>query len=209
MVIALVPKSTIEDYICVFKPGQGSRVTKLLEGKTIMSLGSTAKLARMAGSSLGHSEHKIPISSIESIQIELISRAKKAGMTPEIRDLIETFDESRKILIKKNFELNILETLAMESTDENISDLREQLFTTVKLVHPEIINEMMIQEYKEDALEPFDWGDADTDMHIDMGYDRNKLHQKIRTWYFKKKEMRNKLKQYKKNLKIKMNIEGY
>jgi len=167
-----------------------------------MGPGSTA---RMIGPSSSQSEGISIRPSMEDIRRELVERAHKAGLTPEIRDIIESLDESRRILTKKNFELNILETLAMESDDENISDLREQLFTTVKLVHQDIVNEIMISEYRDDALEPdFGW---DESVKIDMSRDRNVLHQKVRTWFYKRREMRAKLKQYKKKLKIKMDLD--
>ena len=144
--------------------------------------------------------------SIDELQKELVKKAHETGLTPEIKDMIDSVDEARRILTKKNFELNILETLAMESTDENISDLREQLFTTVKLVHQDLVNEIMIREYREDALEPSSvYGEK-----IDMDNDRHGVYtQKVRTWFYKRKEMREKLKQYKKNLKIKMDIENH
>jgi len=193
---------TIEDYVSVFKPGPGSRVTKLPERGTInMTSGNTARM-------LGPSSQSEAVSirpHIEDTRRELVERAHKIGLVPEIKDIIESLDESRRILTKKNFELNILETLAMESDDENVSHLREQLFTTVKLVHQDLVNEIMINEYRDDALDPeSDW---DSNVKIDMG--RDELHHKVRRWFYKRKEMREKLKQYKKNLKIKMDIEGY
>jgi len=192
-------KTNIEDYISVFKPGPGSKVTKLpTKGLMNMTLGSAA-----FGPSSSRSEAVSIRPNIEDTRRELVERAHKVGLVPEIRDIIESLDESRRILTKKNFELNILETLAMESDDQNISDLREQLFTTVKLVHQDLVNEIMISEYRDDALE----SGFDDSVKIDMG--RDALHHKVRRWFYKRKEMRGKLKQYKKNLKTKMNIEGY
>lgn len=192
-------KMTIEDYVSVFKPGPGSRVTKLPRGKNMTFIGGGT---RMVGSS---SEAVSIKPNIEDTRRELVERAHKIGLVPEIKDIIESLDESRRILTKKNFELNILETLAMESDDENVSHLREQLFTTVKLVHQDLVNEIMINEYRDDALDPESgW---DSNVKIDMG--RDALHHKVRRWFYKRKEMRGKLKQYKKNLKIKMDIEGY
>jgi len=168
-----------------------------------MASGSTA---RMRGPSISQSEGLRIRQTVDDLQRELIERAHETGLTPEIKDIIESVDDARRILTKKNFELNILETLAMESTDENISDLREQLFTTVKLVHQDLVNEIMVREYRDDGLEPSSvYGDK-----IDMGDDRDgRITQKVRIWFFKRKEMREKLKQYKKNLKTKMDIEGY
>lgn len=166
-----------------------------------MTSGNTARM-------LGPSSQSEAVSikpNIEDTRRELVERAHKIGLVPEIKDIIESLDESRRILTKKNFELNILETLAMESDDENVSHLREQLFTTVKLVHQDLVNEIMINEYSDDALDPESgW---DSNVKIDMG--RDALHHKVRRWFYKRKEMRGKLKQYKKNLKIKMDIEGY
>ncbi|KKM62990.1 hypothetical protein LCGC14_1516140, partial [marine sediment metagenome] len=182
---------------------QGDKVNKNTGRIYNMASGSTA---RMRGPSISQSEGLRIRQTVDDLQRELIERAHETGLTPEIKDIIESVDDARRILTKKNFELNILETLAMESTDENISDLREQLFTTVKLVHQDLVNEIMVREYRDDGLEPSSvYGDK-----IDMGDDRDgRITQKVRIWFFKRKEMREKLKQYKKNLKTKMDIEGY
>ena len=165
-----------------------------------MGPGSTAGMAGSSAQSEG-----IRTLSVDELQRELIEKAQKAGFTPEIKDMIDSIDEARKVLTKKNFELNILETLAMESTDENVSELREQLFTTVRLVHQDLVNEIMIHEYRDDALEP-------TSVYIDKSdiySNRDNLIQKVRTWFYKRKEMREQLKQYKKNLKTSMDLKGY
>ena len=195
-------KITTADYISVFKPGVGSRVTKL-PGKGTINM-TSGSIAKMAGPSSAQSE-EIRTRSIDELQRELVEKAQKAGFTPEIKDMIDSIDEARKVLTKKNFELNILETLAMESTDENVSELREQLFTTVRLVHQDLVNEIMIHEYRDDALEP-------TSVYIDKSdiySNRDNLIQKVRTWFYKRKEMREQLKQYKKNLKTSMDLKGY
>lgn len=168
-----------------------------------MASGSTA---RMAGPSLAQSEGvRTRILSVDELQRELVEKAQKAGFTPEIKDMIDSIDEARKILTKKNFELNIIETLAMESTDENVSELREQLFTTVRLVHQDLVNEIMIHEYRDEALEPHSvYGDK-----ADIYSNRDNLLQKVRVWFYKRKEMREQLKQYKKNLKTNMDLKGY
>jgi len=193
---------TIEDYVSVFKPGPGSRVTKL-PGRGTINM-TSGNIARMRGPSISQSEGLRIRQTVDDLQRELVERAHETGLTPEIKDIIESVDEARRILTKKNFELNILETLAMESTDENVSDLREQLFTTVKLVHQDLVNEIMVREYRDDGLEPSSvYGEK-----IDMGDDRDgRLTQKVRMWFFKRKEMREKLKQYKKNLKTKMDLD--
>lgn len=163
-----------------------------------MTFGSTAK---MIGPSNYPEEIRIK-QTVDDLQRELVERAHETGLTPEIKDMIDSVDEARRILTKKNFELNILETLAMESTDENVSDLREQLFTTVKLIHQDLVNEIMIREYREDGLDPFVYIDK-----MDIGDDRDgRITQKVRMWFFKRKEMREKLKQYKKNLKTKLDL---
>ena len=166
-----------------------------------MGPGSTAGMAGSSAQSEG-----IRTLSVDELQRELIEKAQKAGFTPEIKDMIDSIDEARKVLTKKNFELNILETLAMESTDENVSELREQLFITVRLVHQDLVNEIMIREYRDDGLEPSSvYGDK-----MDMCDDRDgRITQKVRTWFYKRKEMREKLKQYKKNLKTNMDLKGY
>ena len=74
---------------------------------------------------------------------ELKNLAKKMGLTPDVRDMIDAFTECRQTLEKKSLELNILATIAMESDDENISELREQMFTVVKLLYSDIIVDIM------------------------------------------------------------------
>lgn len=77
----------------------------------------------------------------------LINDAEKMGLTPDVRNLLEDFDEYKKRLEVKVQELSIIEAIAMESMDENVKDLREQLFTVVKLIHSDKIAEV-VNEFK-------------------------------------------------------------
>ena len=74
---------------------------------------------------------------------ELKRQAERIGFGPEIKDLVDDIEELRDQVRKKNLELSLLEVAAMESRDENVTDLREQLFTTVKLIHGEEIEEIL------------------------------------------------------------------
>ncbi len=64
------------------------------------------------------------------------------GLTPEIKELLEEVDSIKYKLEVKTTELAILEAIAMESTDENVAELREQLFTLVKLLYSDKIVEL-------------------------------------------------------------------
>ncbi len=74
---------------------------------------------------------------------ELMRQAEKIGFDPELKTLIEGIDKVHTALKRKNLELSLLEIVAMESPDENISDLRQQLFTAVKLIHGDEIEELL------------------------------------------------------------------
>lgn len=96
------------------------------------------------------------IESIEDNVRTLVNDAEKMGLTPEIRNLLEDFGEYKNRLEKKVQELSIIEAVAMESMDENVVDLREQLFMAVKLIHSDEIAEV-IKEY------------AAREQHVDSG----------------------------------------
>ena len=78
---------------------------------------------------------------------DLKEHADKIGFDPEIKELMEKVDSLSNDIKKKNFELMLLEVIAMESYDDNVKDLREQLFTAVKLIHSEDIEELMKNDY--------------------------------------------------------------
>lgn len=88
----------------------------------------------------------------------LVTEARKMGLSSDVHEVVERFDEVRQELIAKSRELAVIESIAMESSDENIIDLREQLFLAVKLIHSDSIKDVM-EEYEEQ------------DMYVD--YDEN------------------------------------
>ena len=73
--------------------------------------------------------------------MELKKEAEKMGLTPEIYDLIETHKECQKSLQKQAIKLGLLQAFAMESIDENVVELRNQLFTVVTLLYSDKIDE--------------------------------------------------------------------
>jgi len=84
---------------------------------------------------------------VGDINIEdLAQQAEKIGFDPEIRALIDGIEKIHNDLKKKNLELCFLEIVAMESTDENIADLRQQLFTAVRLIHGDEIEGLLNDE---------------------------------------------------------------
>lgn len=78
----------------------------------------------------------------------LAKEAKKMGLSADVHEVVERFDVVRQDLIRKSRELAVIEAIAMESSDENIIDLREQLFLAVKLIHSDSIKDV-IDEYEE------------------------------------------------------------
>ncbi len=125
----------------------------------------------------------------DSAVLNLIEKASRLGMTDDIREMVDDVDRLKEILNKKAAELDILEILAMQSDDENISELREQLFATVKLIHSDVIQEMVSNR------------DRDSDLIIEdtfwnQSIDRNKkkdsqgLIDKVRGAWHNHKEVR-------------------
>lgn len=82
---------------------------------------------------------------IENIVNDIKSNADNIGLTPEIRTLLKEVENIKYKLEVKNAELSILEAMAMESNDENVVELREQLFTLVKLLYSDKIQELSEQ----------------------------------------------------------------
>lgn len=67
---------------------------------------------------------------------------KTVGLTPEVKKLLEEVDSIKYNLEVKTTELAILEAIVFESTNENVAELREQLFTLVKLLYSDEIKEL-------------------------------------------------------------------
>ena len=85
--------------------------------------------------------------SIEDTARRLLIDSEKMGLDSEVRNIIDVMDECReKILVKAN-EISMLEAIAMESKDENIKELREQLFAVVKMVHSDLLTEVETEYY--------------------------------------------------------------
>ena len=101
------------------------------------NLRGASSMSGMASKELKREEKPIP--GLD----ELKRQAERIGFGPEIKDLVNDIEELRDQVRRKNLELALLEVAAMESRDENVTDLREQLFTTVKLIHGEEIEEIL------------------------------------------------------------------
>ena len=86
----------------------------------------------------------------------LVREARKMGLSAEAHDVVERFEGIRQELIMKSRELATIEAIAMESNDENIIDLREQLFLAVKLIHSDSIKEVMEEYDEQDQYSDYD-----------------------------------------------------
>jgi len=131
----------------------------------------------------------------------IIQKAHRMGVTHEIRDLSEQVDEMRKVIRRKNYELDVLEMLALESDDDNVTTLREQLFATVKLIHNDLVDELLKDFY--DGPQPESEYD---DYHTAMPdakprpFDKKALLNRARQWYYQRTEIRRQMKHVKKVL---------
>lgn len=120
-----------------------------------MASGSAGSAGLVIGQ--GGKRHIRPPNEFGGIDIdELEKQAEKIGFGPELKDIIEEVAVIHTKLKKKNLELSLLEIIAMESIDENISDLRQQLFTTVRLIHGDEIQEILNDENQMARLANFD-----------------------------------------------------
>lgn len=77
-------------------------------------------------------------------------KAATVGLDSELYDVIaeveslqNTAQKIQQTLERKKKELEVIESIAMESNDPNIHELRVQLFATVKMVHADLIEEML------------------------------------------------------------------
>lgn len=159
----------------------------------------------MNGSFAAEGLSKMDKRTINDDHRDLIEKARRMGITHEIKDLIDQVRDMERVLIEKNYELDVLEMLAMESDDENIINLREQLFTTVKLVHTDLINELgqeLQYRLRDDIIK--------ADMAPQVGSNSNEnLLRRARDWYFKHKQIRKEMKVVKERLKNKYNHERH
>lgn len=92
--------------------------------------------------------------SIEQLVNEIKGNTDNIGLTPEIRTLLKDVESIKYSLEVKNAELSILEAMAMESNDENIVELREQLFSLVKLLYSDKIQELSEQSVRNNIRGP-------------------------------------------------------
>ena len=82
----------------------------------------------------------------------LIEKASRMGLTEDIRDMVDDVNTLKAILYKKSYEMDMLELIVMHSDDDNIIELREQLFATVKLVHSDILQALMAERDRHQGL---------------------------------------------------------
>ena len=88
-------------------------------------------------------DNDLPWRPVESYRDELYNHALRAGTTGEIKELLEKTNELKTELFLKNQEFELLEMLAMESDNENIVQLRNELFALVKLIHDDDLKQLM------------------------------------------------------------------
>lgn len=91
---------------------------------------------------------------IEYLIHQLKKNSGTMGLTNEVRSLLEEVENIKYNLEVKNMELSVLEAIAMESNDENVVELREQLFSLVKMIYSDKIHELSNQTIKQQRLEP-------------------------------------------------------
>jgi len=133
---------------------------------------------------------------------ELKKMAHKMGLSPDIYDMLESFEECKYTLESKSMELNALQALAMESDDENITDLREQLFVVTKLLYSDIIEDIMKEPgYQINAK---DSSYLDDDFKSDMS--KGNMFQQMRIYMNKRKRYKEQLTKIKKRLKENMDL---
>jgi len=112
--------------------------------------------------------------------------ANELGMTIEAQELIENLESTLWKIKLKNFELALIETLAMTSNDKNIIDLRNQLFATTKLIHNNEL-EMLLNDHG--ILNAFFNNEHQNLLSVDSSrivYDETKLSIKKRNNIIKK-----------------------
>lgn len=76
---------------------------------------------------------------------DIVDELKVSTYHKDISDAIEDLENATKELERREKVIQIIETLALESNDPNIILLREELFTTVKLVHSDEIQETLVK----------------------------------------------------------------
>jgi len=189
--------------------GRGSRITQL---PNMENLGKTSDLsyfnnrtirtntmATMASQGRG----LIPkTSDINGGLHQLKKQAEKMGLTPEIKELTSEVDELSELIQRKNYELTILEAFAMESPDENVTELRNQLFLTVKLIHSEEIEILLKDADMEKRFTNHGYHDSDVKMHHDQSREfKDSLFSRIRGAYNKRKALKKEIKSLKEHFK--------
>lgn len=118
-----------------------------------------------------------------------------------VYELIEQLDEIKQNAKVKQFELELLETLAWTSSETAVVDARKNLFTATKLCHFQFIAEA-VEAWQEDNFLLDNYEDATSDQPEDYvsrhdwvrGFS-NFIHT-MRNRIFRKKSTREQIKQY-------------
>lgn len=84
----------------------------------------------------------IPSLSIEQLINQLNYEAKTIDFDSEILSLSDDVSDLHKQLKEKSLYFSIIMSLGMESDDDNIKELRKQLFLAVKLIHGDLIEKL-------------------------------------------------------------------
>jgi hypothetical protein len=138
-----------------------------------------------------NSNEPMKMESINEMLHELKKVSEKIGLTPEIQDIIDSVETSHISLRKKINELKFLQAIAMESMDDNIVVLRTQLFATVKLIHNDLLQELMgKQEIAIEVEVDFGIGSNNKEDHFDekKNISKNSVWNNIRNYVKIRKE---------------------
>lgn len=181
-------------------PGiKGSRVTKL---PTLGTLGAYAMSSQFASQAKGNIVSGTEFGGL----YQLKKQAEKMGLTPEIKELAEGVEELSELIQRKNYELSILEAFALESPDENITDLRNQLFLAVKLIHSDEIETLLNDADTERRFSNHSHLDSNVKLYHDEAKEfKAGLFSRIRNAYDKRKSLKKELKKVKENFKRRQN----
>ena len=162
---------------------------------------SIGKSTLVGGTIMGHiSEDQNPLREDTDTSVHaLIEKASRMGLTDDIREMVDDVNTLKEILHKKNFELDMLELIAMNSDDDNISELREQLFATVKLIHSDMLATMLADRESDEAEE--DYGVLVSSAKKEPKMDNSTFLDKLRGAWYRRRELRKLTKQARQQIK--------
>jgi len=108
----------------------------------------------------------------------------KTDSLAETRELLDAHRKIQNDLSTLTYKLAVLESVAMESTDANVVELRNQLFTVVKMIHSDEIAEIVDRnkhQYENEARVEFAFSD-ESEVREDKSINVNKLSNGLGTF---------------------------